>query len=269
MLIDEFLWLFDAKSELEGFLSEGQSCVKQHFVGIAGAVSNSEHADGCLDGAGGRVDCRELPAFKVKSLQPAAEAVFTAEGFDVAAVVAADHREFIAAEVWAMFVDERGSAAAFNKALEDPVDIGARDATGEFAVAEAASTAFAEEVVVFVVVWSAAVEASNCRDSFAHWLSAFDDEWPVATEGEEVSGEEAGGAGANDDGAFRERVGAGLWVIKTRGIPRFNSEPVTAFQGLGWGGIGVEEQAVDEFESVAIASIKTFAEDADLGYVCG
>lgn len=35
VLVNEFLWLFDAKSELEGFLSQGQSSVEEHFVRIA------------------------------------------------------------------------------------------------------------------------------------------------------------------------------------------------------------------------------------------
>lgn len=73
--------------------------------------------------------------------------------------------------------------------MEYPVDIRASDTAGKFAIAEAAGTAFAEEVIVFVVVGSAAVERANRGDSFTHGLSAFDDEWPVASKGEEVTGE--------------------------------------------------------------------------------
>ena len=140
------------------------------------------------------MDCGESSVFELESFESAAEAIFATEGFDASSIVAADHGQFVAAEVWAVFVDERGSAAAFDEALKDPVDVGACDAAGEFAVAETACAAFAEEVVVFIVVWPTSVEASNRGDSFAHWLSAFDDEWLVATECEEVAGEEAGGA---------------------------------------------------------------------------
>ena len=51
MLVDEFLRLFDAKSELEGFLPQREPGVQEHFVGISGAVSDGEYTDGGADGA--------------------------------------------------------------------------------------------------------------------------------------------------------------------------------------------------------------------------
>lgn len=51
VLVDEFLRLFDAEAQLEGFLSEWESGVEEHFVGIAGTVADGKDADCCVNGA--------------------------------------------------------------------------------------------------------------------------------------------------------------------------------------------------------------------------
>lgn len=56
-----------------------------------------------------------------------------------------------------------------------------------------------------------------------------------------------------------------MWVIKPGGIPWFDGESIATLQGSGREGIGIKEEAVDEFESVAIACIETLAKDADRG----
>ena len=48
----------------------------------------------------------ELSVFELEPFEATIEAVFAAEGFDATTIIAADHGEFVAAEVGAVFVDE-------------------------------------------------------------------------------------------------------------------------------------------------------------------
>jgi hypothetical protein len=92
-----------------------------------------------------------------------------------------------------MFVDERWATATFDEAAENPVDVRSGDTAGQFSVTEAAGTAFTEQIIVFCVMSSATVEVADGGNAFFDGLSAFDDQWSVALEGEEVPGEQSGG----------------------------------------------------------------------------
>lgn len=55
-----------------------------------------------------------------------------------------------------------------------------------------------------------------------------------------------------------------MWVFEGRVLPGFDGEPVAVAEGSEAGvELAVENEAVDEFESMSISGIEAFAEDAD------
>lgn len=160
-----------------------------------------------------------------------------------------------------MFVDDGVASSAFDETMQDPVDVGAGHAAGEFAVAEAAGASFAEEVIIFLMEFAAAVEVTDFGDAFFYGVTSFKDDGAVAFVGEVVTGEQSCRTGPDDDGAM---VGGGLsggWVFERfrrevgdMGVPfQFFAD----FLGVGQ----VDGNGVDEFELVAGTSVEAFAED--------
>ncbi len=79
-----------------------------------------------------------------------------------------------------VLIHKRWTTTAIDKALQDPVDIWSSDAACQFSITETTRSAFAEQVVVLVVVLTAGIEMTNRRDTFFHGLATFDDQRTIA-----------------------------------------------------------------------------------------
>ena len=117
----------------------------------------------------------------------------------------------------ALLVDDGGFAVAVGDQFQDALDVGAAGAAGELAVAEGACASFAEQVVAFGVESAAGVELADVGHAVLDSAAAFEERGAVPGEGEKVGGEEAGGAGADDDRAVGQGLRAGLGPVEVGG----------------------------------------------------
>ncbi len=149
---------------------------------------------------------------EVEVLDPAGEPDLAAELLELPAQGADDQRQAVRAEVRALLVDDRGLAVAVGQDLQDALDVGAGAPAGQLAVAEGARPSLAEEVVALGVERPAGVEPTDVGDPVLDGPAAFEDQRPVAVQGEHVPGEQPRRAGADDhrpvlQGSVRSRLG--------------------------------------------------------------
>src|SRR5437016_6030845 len=156
-----------------------------------------------------RVNAADAAAGKVEPLDPAAKAVLAAERIDSAAEVADEHRQAVAPQVRAMFVADLGLAAALDKPLEHPIDVGTAHAAGELAVAEGSGAPFSEQIIVFAIELAATVEFADRGDAFFDRPAALQNQGPVSAEGEIICRQEAGRARTDHNRPLGEPLAAG------------------------------------------------------------
>src|SRR5690606_1470507 len=166
MAVDLLLRLFDSQPELKRFRKDRNALLQQCRVRVAGAVTDRQNDMARLDRAGRRFDAGHLFTAKHETITPRVETVFASECFNPAAEVPADHGQLVAAEMGTILVDETRSAAALDEPVEDVLDIGPRDAAGQFAVAEGAGATFTIQVIVLGFERTASIEIAKCRNSF-------------------------------------------------------------------------------------------------------
>ena len=126
-----------------------------------------------------------------------------------------------------VLINERRSTAAINEALQHPVDIRTGNAAGEFSIAEATCSTFAEQIIVFVIVFTARIEFSNRRHAFFHRLTSFDNQRSVTLQSQKVARQQTGRTGADNDRAMRQRLISWNWMFEFRSFPLGHINSIT------------------------------------------
>ena len=174
-LVDVGLRVLDANSQLERFRFQWNSRRVHLFVRVASTVADSQNHMLRRNRAAGSIDAADDSISDVEAFESATEFVLSAQAFDVSAEVSADHGQFVAAEVRSVFVDQRLAAAAFDKPIQNPIDIGPGYAARQFAVAKTARSTFAKQVVILTFEVATTIEPADGWNAFFDRLAAFDD----------------------------------------------------------------------------------------------
>ena len=155
-------------------------------------------------------------------------------------------------------------ALAVGKELQDPHHIGAGVSAGEFAVAERAGAALAEEVVALRFEVAAIVEGFDVPDAFVHRGSSFKDERLVAHLGQEVTGHETRRAATDDHRSVPQRFGSGRGHFEGGLVEGLDSRGgiSSPLQDARFG-IGRETHlgVIDKPQVALVTDIEAFSED--------
>ena len=187
---------------------------QQHSIGIAGAVADRQ--DGKIGGdvARRRAQSLEPAVGDVQVFDPAGEADFAAQRFKLAPEGANHERKPVRAQVRAVLVDDRRPAVALGEDFQDARHIGARAARRELAVAEGPGPALAEEVIAFGIERPVLIESADVGDAILDGAAALEDERLIPGKRQQIAGEKAGRAGADDHRAMTHRLRAGLGPLE-------------------------------------------------------
>ena len=193
------------------------------------------------------------------SFHAAAEPILPAQLLDAAPKVATNERQFVAAQMRAMFVNQRRASATGHKLFQDPVNVGARDPARQFAVAEASRTSFAKQVIILRIVSTATIEFTYCGNTQFDRLTTFENQRAIALQRQIVPCEQPGRTGSHNDWAFGHWLGARVRIVESRRINNTNGFVVDQFdEGVRVG--QVHPGRVDKFQPVAPARVKTLAQ---------
>ena len=174
--VDLLLWLFDSQAELKRLLFHRNTGFEERLIRVPRAVTDREnHSIGGNETAR-RLHAPESIVNNVDAFQSAGKPVLAAEFFDASPEITDDHRQPVAAQMRAAFVNDVWLAAAVGEAFEHPVDIGADEPTSQFHVAERARSAFSEQVVVLLLESFSRVESANRGDSLFDGVASFDNQ---------------------------------------------------------------------------------------------
>ena len=211
--VDRRLGLFDPDAELKRLLLHGHAPAQQHAVGIASAVADRQDGEIGGDVARRRAQALEPAVRDVQVLDPAGEADFAAQRLKLAPEGADHERKPVRAQMRPVLVDDRRPAVALGEDFEDVGHVGAGAAGRELAVAERPGAAFAEEVIAFGIERAVLIESADVGDAILDGAAALEDQRLIPGARQQIAGEEAGGAGADDHRAVAERrePGSGHW----------------------------------------------------------
>ena len=208
--VDDRLRVFDAHADGKRLGLDMHAAVEQHLEGVARRMADGEDDMVGLDRLAGFGDDAAHAAEAVAAGLDddvgdlRAEAVFTAQGFDLGAQ-AFDHGDQAEGADMRLGDEEdllgRAGGDEFGQHLAGD-GFGRLDAGIELAVGEGSGAALAELHIAFGHQHAAAPQAPGVLGAFAHHLAAVEDDRAVAHLGEDQRGEDAAGAGADDDRAL-------------------------------------------------------------------
>ena len=192
----------------------------QHLEGIARAVPDCQHhvvrAHGLATGEG---DAAYLAVLDLQVVHPTAEADFAAEVLDGCAHVLDHRHQAEGADVWLADGEDLLGRAGLHEFGQHLASVVLRilDLAVQLAVRKRAGAAFAELHVRLRVEHALAPQAEGVHRAFAHRLAAFEDDRAEAHLRQQQAGEQAAGAGTDDDRAQgrarwrrRDKVIAGI-----------------------------------------------------------
>ncbi|MNV38859.1 hypothetical protein D3C71_1304220 [compost metagenome] len=182
----------------------------KHLEGVARAVADSQHDVVGLDMfAVGERHARDLAVLALHGFHFAGEPDFAAQFGDGVAHDFDHAHQAERADVRLADVQNFFRRAGQHKFLQDlfAVVLGVFDLAVQLAVRERARAAFAELHVRLGVQDALAPQAPGVLGAFTHCLAAFQDDGLEAHLRQHQAGEQATGAGADDDGALGQRGG--------------------------------------------------------------
>ncbi|MNL01081.1 hypothetical protein D3C87_1215360 [compost metagenome] len=271
-LVDEGLRVFDAEPDRERLGFHEDALVVQHLEGVARAMAHGQHDVVGLDMfAVGERDAGDPAIFALQRFHFAGEAHFAAQLGDGVAhdFDHADQAE--GADVRFGDVQDFFGRAGQDELLQHffAVVLGVFDLAVELAVGEGAGAAFAELYVRFGVQDALAPQAPGVFGAFAHGLAAFQDDGLEAHLRQDQSGEQATGAGADDDGALGE-AGGGLGDEFVFGVRR-RLDVAVVVEALEQRCfiLNVDIQRVGQQDIVFLARVVAAQEDGEAVQVAG
>ena len=181
----------------------------------------------------------------------------------------ASHHEWqpVAAQVWTLFPGDRRATTEFGEPVQDPIDIGSRQTTGQLAIAERPGPSLAEEVVVVRVVFSTRVEIADAFHPFLDRRSSFQDQWSEAADCQVVGRQQTGGSRADHHRAFFQGCAARRGILERLGQVLIDTVTTDQLLEPGFLVCHVHGNRVDELEVVTGTSIEAFLEDSPAGHV--
>ncbi len=116
-----------------------------------------------------------------------------------------------------MLVENRRLALALGEQFEHALNVRAAAAAGEFAIAEGAGAAFAEEIIAFGMECAAGVELFDVADPLVDRRAALQHERTVALLRQKIGGHQSARPGADHHRAMAQRQRAdrrhGEWSV--------------------------------------------------------
>src|SRR6185369_1837125 len=205
--VDQRLRVLDADADREGLGFDIDAVIEQHLERVAGTVADGEHDMVGGDAfAPGQHDAAHLAvaggvAFDLDFLDLGPEAHFAAEFENVGAHLLDHADQPESADVRLVDEEDFFRRAGLDEFLEHLAAMVLRvlDLAVELAVGEGAGAAFAELDVGIRVQLALAPQAPGVLSPLAHGLAAFDDDRAKTHLGQDQAGEQAAGAGADDD----------------------------------------------------------------------
>jgi hypothetical protein len=262
--IDDRLGVLDAKAHLKRLWFQGHSAGEKHGVRVAGAVTDREDRHVARDIAAARHQPDEPAVAQVDVLDLAAKTNFAAERLDPLPQRLDDGRQAVAAEMWAVLVQDRRLALALREEFQDALHVRSGTAGSQFAIAERAGAAFAEQVVALRVERAAGIERLNVADAVANGRSAFEHQRGIPAFGEEIRRRQPARAGTDYNWPMKQRPLARFGQCEWRFVVHFDDRrAVTARVSdnarfvVGQPDFGVE----DEMDVVFVARVQALAED--------
>ena len=277
-LVDPALRMLDPEADGEGLGLYVDAAGVQHLEGVAGAVAHRQHhVVGGERVAGGEAKAPHAPRavgarLDLEVVDPAAEAVFAAEGLDGSAHRLDHGHEAEGADVGVGLGQDLGRRAGLDELGQDLAAevTGVLDLAVELAVGEGAGPALAELDVGFGIEDAAPPQAPGVFRAFAHHLAAVEDDGAKTHLGQDQAREQAAGPGSDHHRAGSREV-----------LRRFRYEAVAGVGGGADMGVACEPgehvglvahrhvDRIDHQDRRLLARIVGAAGDRDLDQILG
>ena len=188
--VDDILPMLDSHAELERLRGHRHVPPREHFVAVAGRVTDGQHDDRCRDKPRRSRNALQAVGVEYQIFDGGVESHVAAEVFDPLANRFHDGGQAVAAEVRAVVVHDARLARllpfALGEKFEYPRDIRPRSPAREFAIGERARAAFAEQVIAVRIETATRIERLHIADAVVDFRTAFEHDRLVAMFREKV-----------------------------------------------------------------------------------